>query len=312
MQDITDKIAGEMIRYISTKLMDIGYKKFQDLRGVGFENIGLKIPHSLYGDNYRFPDQGYGRVIYTMLVEGVPNTSKIIKSGDLKIKISNFKLIEFQHLLYAYKFETLQLGDYFILYGMNNGTDIRNKEVTVTFKLSDGTLIMNEIIRVSLGAGRTKELVKICLNSNRKLVDNVKKSIDKSLEIYVDGDMVMVLELNNDRFKQGIIQPAPCPPVEPDISVCVADYVVKHDEETTLKNHIEINERYTILKINFFPEYSSSFEFSIIYKGKEIGKEKVKVMVPFFDIEDMYTKYFDFNKAYNKYNMSKYFETRNS
>ena len=221
-------------------------------------------------------------------------------------------MIEFQHLLYAYKFETLQLCDYFILYGMNNGTDIRNKEVTVTFKLSDGTLIMDEIIRVSLDAGRTKELDKICLNSNGKLVDNVKKSIDKSLEIYVDGYRVMVLELINDRFKKGIMQPEPCPPVEPDISVCIADYVVKHDEETTLKNYIEIKDPYTILKINFFPEYSSSFEFSITYKGKEIGKEEVKVMVPFFDIEDRYTKYFDFNQVYKKYNMSKYFETRNS
>ncbi len=309
MKNISGEVAGDLIIYSLKKAYSWGFKKMEELKKFGIKDFGLKKPCTLGGNYTEDRSRGYGKVSYLMLVENNSSISKYIESGDIRIKISNFKPIEFKHLLYDYKFKSGVLTDNFQVYGLNNGTNIVGDNVEVAFRLSDDTLIMKKNIRIDLKAGEIKELAKFYVNNEVKLIDSVKKTENKLLYVFVDGYPAMVLKLNDNRFNETPESPPVLGLIERDISICIADFEVLGNQEETIKNPVEIKDRFTVLKINFFPKISSSFEFSITYKDEEVAKEEASVLVPFFEIDDINTRRFEYPHQYEKYDMTKYHET---
>lgn len=303
------EIGKGLIKEACIKGGEVILETIKGLKKLKTQELGLIKPNTLSGDYNRPLEMGYGKVMYMILVENGANKTKYINSGDLTIKISNFKPIEFKHLLYKYKLNKEGLTDKFQVFGMNNGTDISGEEKNVEFCLSDGTLIMEKSFELDIKSGVVRKLSEINLNA---LINSVKKTKDKLLEIFVDDNKAMVLELKNNRFiDDDLLQPPPCSVMEPDNSICIADFVVNENKEVSLTKPIKITEEYTILKVNFFPEVSSSFEFSIMYKNKEIVKQEVSVAVPFFDIDDIHLKNFENGQQKYRYKMSKYSERKN-
>lgn len=303
------EIGKKLIKEVCLKGGEVVFEMTKGLKKLKFQELGLIKPNTLSGDYSRPLEKGYGKVMYMILVMNGANKTKYIKPEELTIKISNFKPIEFKHLLYKYKLNKEGLTDKFQVYGMNNGTDISGEEENVEFCLSDGTLIMEKSFDLDIKSGEVRKLSEINLNA---LINSVKKTKDKLLEIFVDDNKAMVLELKNNRFiDDDLLQPPPCSVMEPDNSICIAELVVNENKEVSLTHSIKITEEYTILKVNFFPAVSSSFEFSIMYKGMEIAKQEVSVAVPFFDIDDIHSKNFESGQQKKIYKMSKYSEIKN-
>lgn len=248
----------------------------------------LFLSHSLVDNEIKW---SYGQAQINLNFNNHSNNNKLIKIKQLKFESLNYKLIEFDNIIFDYciKFHNGTLighneaGDSLFLYIINNGTSQSNYNKVILSVYGDESFLYYHERNINLNEGEIQELYQLNLNDN-KLLQKFESSNYNYLNIKISYKNI--IEEINIKYSDGkFVYTSPQLGSGSGVTVeKIIDLVINRDEKNYNNEPIKIEKcNSENLKVKIFSEKSASFDFQIKFK-QQIVREKIELKVPVYNI----------------------------